>query len=124
MFCRKFITAVTMFLCFVMSTQISYASKSVFVINEQDYSGVKAYRINGNQVELQATTYLPNEASGAISLAAWPAKSLMFITYDPSPKITWVSTKTLAEVGQYTEPNVYGSPYSDGFAGIVVDTTG
>jgi len=61
---------------------------------------------------------------GAVGIDVWPTKELMFVTYEGSGVISWSSTKTLAEVGQYTEPNVYGSPYSDGFAGIVVDTTG
>ena len=119
----KLIAAVALFFCFVMSTQLSYASeKYVFVINEQDNSGVQAYKINGSQVSLQGAAYLLNEDGGTIALAAWPQRDLLFATYDYSSIITWVSTKTLAELGQYTEPNV--SPYGTGFAGIQVDAAG
>jgi hypothetical protein len=99
MFGRRYITPmVFIFLCILAN--LAYAAKSVFVISSQDYSVVQAYRIYANHVTLQATAELPQNDDGAIALAAWPEKELLFVTYDFSPMIVWVSTKTLEKLGQ------------------------
>ncbi|MGB8225626.1 MAG: hypothetical protein WCE45_01980 [Sedimentisphaerales bacterium] len=117
MFGRKYITGGMLFFCLGILTQTSYAAKSVFVISSQDYSVVKPYSINDNNITLQATSALPQNGGGAIALAAWPEKELLFATYDGSSVITWVSAKNLVNPGEFTEPNA-----RRGFAGIAVDT--
>lgn len=117
MFTRKFLAAVSLFFCLYIFANTVHAAKSVYVINNQDGSGVQVYRIDGNQVQLQTTTYLPQNGSGAIALAVWPQKELLFATHEGASIITYVSTKTLATVGQL---DIGISDFE--FAGIVVDT--
>jgi len=124
MSCNKFIAAVMLFICFGILSTTVYASKSVFIINYHDYipgaeSTVQAYRIDTNHVTLQATMEVAADGT-LIDLAAWPQKELLFATNETKPaSIVWVSTKTLAAVGQLDT----GIPELE-FAGIVVDTTG
>ena len=116
MFSRKFTTAVTLFIFVCLSSSL-FAAKSVFVVNSHNVCEVQAYRIDSNHVTLQGTVALP--ANGPlIDLAVFPQKELLFATNEGSSAITYVSTKTLADVGQY---NTNAPPE---FAGIVVDTTG
>ena len=115
MSCKKFIAAVMLFLCIGVFTNVVYAAKSVFVVNSHGGYEVQAYRIDSNHVTLQGTVALP--ANGPlIDLAVFPQKELLFATNEESAAITYVSTKTLAEVG-HLDPTAPSE-----FAGIVVDT--
>jgi hypothetical protein len=116
----KSFAAVTLFLYFVLLSRICYASnKSVFIISAQNPGRVQAYMIDANQVKLQAELTLPYETDhGPIALAAWPVKNIMFATYGESPMISWVSTKTLAKLGEIA----VGGVGSNGLSGIVVDS--
>ncbi|MDD5134603.1 MAG: hypothetical protein PHP01_04265, partial [Phycisphaerae bacterium] len=116
MFTRKFFTAVPLFVLIGFFANSVFSAKSVFVINAHSASRAQAYRIDGEQVILQAELGLPCGADmdGPIALAVWPEKELMFITYDFNTRITWVSTKTLAKLGEIDTDDVR-------FAGIVVD---
>jgi 6-phosphogluconolactonase (cycloisomerase 2 family) len=103
---RKLFTAVFLSVYLTISTQISYAAnKSVYVISSQNDSVVKPYLINANNITLQATVTLPQKGQGAIDLAVWPQKQLLFATYDVSSTITWESTRSLMNLGELTEPN-------------------
>lgn len=77
----------------------------------------QAYRIDGNQVEFQATVDVStqNLGIGPVGVAVWPQKELAFFTYEGSPMIVWSSTKTLEKVSEFN------TGVND-LAGIVVDT--
>jgi hypothetical protein len=115
---RKLTITFILFIALAVLPKTVLAAKSVFIINSQDYSGVQAYLIDGNSVTLQKTTNLPQKDSGAVAIAVWPQKELMFATYDFSSVITWVSTKTLEEVGEFDT----GVSHDPGLGGITVDT--
>jgi len=120
MFGKKFTMVIPLFICVCILANPVCAAKSVFIISAKNYSAAKAYRIDGNLVTFQATANLPHYGSGSIALAAWPQKELMFIDYDSSSVIVWVSTKTLEKVGEFNT----GVPYNPnmGLCGIAVDT--
>ena len=122
MFRRKLIiTAVILLINLLVSLQHSYASsKSVYVISSQNYSTVKPYSIDANHVTLQSTAGLPREGTGgAIALAAWPQKELLFATYDytigSSAVITWVSTKNLVNAGRFDTGIVTSYAYNGSY---------
>jgi parallel beta-helix repeat protein len=98
---RKWIVA----LLLVTVVAVSAArAKSVFIISQHAApSKAQAYKIDGDQVTLQAnvdiSTY--NEGFGAVGNTIWSAKELMFVTYENSPMIVWASTKTLEKVGEF-----------------------
>jgi parallel beta-helix repeat protein len=117
---RKLFTAVFLYVYLAISTQISYAvNKSLYVISSQSYSIVKPFSIDANHITLQSTAVLKQEGQGAIALAVWPQKELLFATYDfdnAPAVITWSSTKSLVNIGEFNT-GVTGN----GLAGIVVD---
>jgi hypothetical protein len=101
--CRISTAAASLFICLILFSQNSYSlDKSVFIISAQDYGHIQAYKINSNSVTLQAELAMPYEETfGAVALAVWPEKELLFATYDFSPKIGWISTRTLAKRGDF-----------------------
>jgi hypothetical protein len=77
------------------------AAKSVFIISNHNYSVVEAFRIDSNHVEFQGTGYLFQGTGGAVGIDVWPTKELMFATYEGSGVISWTSTTTLQNVGEF-----------------------
>ena len=91
--------------------------KSVFAVASHSNSKVKAYKINGNQIDYQATVEDTEDFGfGATGLCVWPSIERMFVTYESSNKIVWASTKTL----QRDDDDEIEAPESS-LAGIVVD---
>ena len=77
MYCKKYTTALMLFIYFGILSTAVYASKSVFVISSHDNDEIQAYRIDANHITLQTTTKL-SATSHLIDLAAWPQKNLIF----------------------------------------------
>ena len=105
MFGKKLFT-ITVYLVFVSTTV--FANKSVFIISQHGFppmipSRAQAYAIDSNTViyqdDVDITSY--NPGNGAVGLATWPEKELMFVTYEGSGVIVWSSTKTLEKIGDY-----------------------
>jgi hypothetical protein len=96
---KKSFTAVMLFICFGILSNVVHAAKSVFVISAHDAREVQVYRTDANNVTLQTTITLPDNGP-LIDLAAWPQKDLLFVTYEGST-IGWLSTKTLSDFGQF-----------------------
>jgi len=111
---KKLITVAVFLITVVINP--AYAAKSVFIISSHGSNTAQAYAINGDQVTLQAdvdiSTY--NPGAGAVGIAVWPDRELMFVTYEDSPMIVWASTKTLQKVGEFNTG-------VSNLAGIVVD---
>jgi DNA-binding beta-propeller fold protein YncE len=118
MFARRLIIP-KVFIFLIILSSSAYAEKSVYIISSYYDSLVKPYLIDANHVTFQSTAVLKQGTLGAIALAAWPQKNLIFATYDYSPIITWASTNALVNLGEIDT----GVPSPPGLAGIVVDTT-
>jgi parallel beta-helix repeat protein len=125
----NFIAAVPLFLCLVLSTQISYASnKSVYIISSQDDSEIQAYGIDSNHISWQATANVyvdgttPGNDYSPVAVAVWPQKSLLFFTNDGVPEITFASSKTLIKIGEFDTGTSVNGSIKPGLGGIVVDT--
>jgi hypothetical protein len=116
---KKYFTAVSLFICLGILSNVVHAAKSVYVINAHDARGIQVYRTDANNVTLQATITLPNygdyDYSALIDLAAWPQKDLLFVTYENST-IGWMSSKTLSD---FNKLNINIPDFE--FAGVVVD---
>lgn len=92
------------FLLLTIVTGTAHARKSVFIISKHIApSHAQAYAIDGNQVTYQADVNISgyNEGYGAVGIAVWPEKELMFVTYEISDMLVWSSTKTLEKVGEF-----------------------
>lgn len=83
--------------------KIAHAGKSVYVISSTNADKVQAYKIDGSQVDFQADVDISNynQGLGAVGLATWPEKNLLFVTYEGSGVIVWSSSKTLEKIGDY-----------------------
>ena len=98
------------------ATETGHA-KSVFAVTSRGSSIIKAYNINGDQIDYQADVESDTFGIGAVGLCVWPDKELMFITYESSGVIAWASTKTLARDEDEDEM----STGAGNLAGIVAD---
>ena len=95
-------------------------AKSVYVITDRA-STVKAYRIQDDQIQEQATAQdLPNNGNGAVGLALDPDSATLFVTYEGSNIIEMVNANTMVYEGNPVQAP--GAP-SGGLAGIVFDET-
>ena len=92
------------------------AAKSVFIISNHNNSVVEAFKIDANHVEFQGIGYLFQGTGGAVGIDVWPTKELMFVTYEGTRVISWSSTNTLQNVGEFNT-GISG----DGLAGIIID---
>jgi len=71
-------------------------AKSVYAITNHDASTVKAYLIQDDQIEEQATAEnLPDHVEGAVGLALDPDSETLFVTYENSNIIEMVNAKTM-----------------------------
>jgi hypothetical protein len=88
---------------FVALVSLQVKAESVFIISSHSASKVQAYKINGDQVTYQDTVDIStyNPGYGAVGIAVWPSKELLFVTYENSPMIVWASTKTLEKAGEF-----------------------
>jgi hypothetical protein len=90
--------------CVLMDIGEVRAKKGVFIISKHiSPSQAQVYSIDGNEVNLQAdvniSTY--NQGAGAVGLAGWTEKELMFVTYESSSVVVWTSTKSVEKVGDF-----------------------
>jgi hypothetical protein len=98
-----FVTIFCLFTLFLF-VQTVQAEKSVFIISKCGApSKAQAYRIERDHVSYEDSVNIDtyNQGYGAVGLAVWPEKELMFVTYEESPMIVWASTKTLEKVGEF-----------------------
>ncbi|MGD0077845.1 MAG: right-handed parallel beta-helix repeat-containing protein [Sedimentisphaerales bacterium] len=103
----------TIVICLHIITNVVFAKKSVFIISNKGDSRVQAYSIESNGVDYQAGAVIdPNYSP--VGNAVWPEKNLMFVTFESSGEIIWLSTKTLEKAGYFNTP-------SGNLAGIAVD---
>jgi len=93
-------------------------AKSVFAVSDHNNSIVKAYKIDGDEIDYQANAESGTFDSGATGLCVWPSIELMFVTYEWSNMITWCSTKTL-----HREDDDEIVAEESNLAGIVADET-
>jgi parallel beta-helix repeat protein len=106
-------------LCLVLicgATETGHA-KSVFAVTSHGSSIIKAYNINGDQIDYQAEVESGIFGDGAVGLCVWPDKELMFVTYENEGVISWASTKTL----ERDEDEDEISTGAGNLAGIVAD---
>jgi len=68
-------------------------AKSVFAVAGHANGKIKAYRINGDEIEFQET--IPHPLTDATGLCLWPTVDRMFVTYEGSGVISWASIKNL-----------------------------
>ncbi|RKY06997.1 MAG: hypothetical protein DRP65_10995 [Planctomycetota bacterium] len=95
-------------------------AESVFAVASHSNSKVKAYLINGDKIDRQATIKdTESFADGATGFCVWHEKQRMFVTYEGSPVIAWASTKTLSRDPDTDEFDT-DIPNAD-LAGMVVD---
>jgi len=102
----------------LISSQTSYADKTVFIISNHDIpSKAEAFEIDDDQIYFQNMVAIDsyNPENGAVGIDVWPEKELMFVTYESSDFVAWSSTKTLQFIGRY-DTDV------SNLAGVVVDT--
>ncbi len=92
-------------LIYLMLTSNSIlANKSVFIISKHgNPSTCQAYSIDANQVTHQADVNVGgyNQGYGAVGIAVWPQKELIFVTYENSDMITWSSSASLEKAGEF-----------------------
>ena len=94
-------------------------AKSVFAVASHSNSTVKAYLIDGDKIDYQATIKdTESFGDGATGLCVWPSVERLFVTYEGSPTISWASTKTLKR----DNDDEIEAPESN-LAGIVADET-
>jgi len=103
---------------FLASTNSAIA-KSVYAITDHDASTLKAYKIQGNQLQEQANVYATNDDAGGITIDS--NLELLFITYEGSAKIVWINAKTLEQEGFIDLREIYSS--AGELSGIVADET-
>ena len=105
-------------ICFLAGINSAIA-KSVYAITDHGASTLKAYRIQGNQLEYQANVDVTNYAAGAGGITIDSNLELLFITYEGSAKIVWANAKTLEQEGFI---DLSGAPcYAGNLTGIVAD---
>ncbi len=98
------------------SAQTAHA-KSVYVITNHGASIIKAYDIQNDQIQYQATAEnLPGQGLGAVGLALDPDSQIIFITYENSEIIDMLNAKTMIY-----KQNQVTVPGAAGLAGIAFD---
>jgi len=89
------IVAVTLCLADVNSAR----AKSVYAITDHHAGALKAYKIQGNQLEYQANVEVTNYELGPVDVTVDSNLEILFITYEASAKIVWANAKTLEQEG-------------------------
>ena len=116
----RIISMVSVFVTFVCSVGLNFANaKSVYAITDHHSSTLRAYDIQGDQLEYQYDVEVTDYATGASDVTINSQLKRMFITYEGSAKIVWANAKTLMQEGYI---DLGGAPcYASDFAGIVAD---
>ena len=84
-------------LFFVFRGSRAVHAESVFAVASHSNSKVKAYLIDGDGINYQATIKdTESFGIGATGFCVWPQKQRMFVTYEGKSIISWASTKTLS----------------------------
>jgi hypothetical protein len=99
----------------------AYAKKSVYAITEHVASTLKAYEIQGDQIEFQANVAVTDYAGGAVDVTIDSDLGLFFITYEGETMIVWADARTLEQQGYIELQDIY--PSACPLAGIVADGT-
>ncbi len=80
------------------------AEKSVFIISKHSNpSEAQAYKIDNDTVTDRAVVDISSytQGYGAVGIAVWNEKELMFVTYENSSLVVWASTKSLMKIGGF-----------------------
>ncbi len=94
-------------------------AKSVYAITDHELSTLKAYMIDGDQLEYQEDVNVTDYALGAVGITIDSNLELLFITYEDAGKIVWANAKTLQQEGFI---DLSGAPcYAGNLTGIVAD---
>ena len=110
-------------LCLVLICVATEAAgaESVFAVASHSNSKVKAYLINGDKIDYQATIKdTESFGNGATGFCVWPEKELMFVTYEGESTISWASTKSL---GRDPDTDEFDTGIND-LAGMAVNEGG
>lgn len=108
-----------LFIVFVVITAFGQTvqGKSVYVITNIGTGTIKAYDIQVDQIEYQATAEnLECQGVGAIGLALDPDSQILFVTYEDSGIIEMLNAKTMI-----SEENPVAVPGASNLAGIAFD---
>jgi len=98
---RKKLLWLTLCLFFVRGGSRAVHAESVFAVASHSNSKIKAYLINGDEINYQATIKdTESFGMGATGFCVWPQKQRMFVTYEGESVISWASTKTLDQKGR------------------------
>jgi hypothetical protein len=95
---KKQITLVQSIIIFLLITCLAQTAKarSVYVITNIGAGTVKAYSIQDDEIEYQATAEnLQRHGDGAVGLALDPDSEIMFVTYEGSEIIEMLNAKTM-----------------------------
>jgi len=114
----KLITLAQSIIIFLLITCLAQTAqgKSVYVITNIGAGTVKAYDIQDDQLQYQATAEnLANHASGAVGLSLDPDSQILFVTYEGSNIIEMVNAKTMI-----SEENPVEVPNASNLTGIAV----
>ena len=115
------IAILVMSIIFPFSTDSTYAKKSVYAITNHDNSTLKAYSIQGDQIQFQEDVQVIGYASGAVDVTCDSNSEQLFITYENSSSIFWANAKTLEQEGYIDLADF--DPSAGGLAGVVADDT-
>lgn len=97
------------------SAQTAHA-KSVYVVTAHYSSIIKAYDIQDDQIQYQATAEnLQDQGLGAVGLALDPDSQILFVTYEASNIIEMLNAKTMI-----SEDNPVLVPNASNLAGICI----
>jgi len=112
---RKYILTAISLIILITNISSTALAKSLYAVADHDTSTLKAYDIQGNQLEYQANSNITNYGTGAVDITIDSNLKLLFVTYANSPVIVWVNAETLAQEGSITVPG------ASNLAGIVAD---
>jgi len=117
---RKKLVWLMLCLFFASGMSISAGAESVFAVASHSNSKIKAYLINGDQIDYQDTIKdTESFGIGATGFCVWPEKQRMFVTYEGESIISWASTKTLC---RNPDTDEFDTGVSN-LAGMAVDET-
>ncbi len=96
----RIISVISVFLIFICIIGANQAiAKSVYAITDHEASTLKAYMIDGDQLQYQEDVNVTGYASGAVGITIDSNLELLFITYEDAGKIVWASANTLEQEG-------------------------
>ena len=84
-------------------------AKSVYAITDHGNSTLKAYKIQGDQIQFQEYVQVDDYASGALDATINSSRELLFLTYESSTRIVWADTRTMQQKGYIDLHNIYSA---------------